>query len=150
MPARLRKLLNDVRNTFWVIPALLVLAGLGLAFVLLHLDRTGAAPEPLKAWLYTGGETGARTLLGAIASSTIGVTGTLFSITIAALTLASSQMGPRLLDNFTRDRGNQVTLGVFLGAFAYALVVLRQVRGGEEQDLFVPQFAIAGGMALAL
>lgn len=149
MGARLRKLLSDLRRTFWVLPALLVVAGLLGAEAAIHADTAGWAPDWLKARLYSGGETGARTLLGAIASSTIGVTGTLFSITIAALTLASSQMGPRLLDNFTRDRGNQVTLGVFLGSFAYALVVLRQVRGGEE-NVFVPQLALAGAMVLAL
>lgn len=58
-------------------------------------------------------------------SSTIGVAGTVFSITIAALALAAGQMGPRLLRNFTRDRGNQFTLGAFLGTFSYALMVLR-------------------------
>lgn len=149
MWARLRKLLIDLRDTFWVLPALLVLAGLAAAEVAIRADTADWGPDWLKAHLYSGGETGARTLLGAIASSTIGVTGTLFSITIAALTLASSQMGPRLLDNFTRDRGNQVTLGVFLGAFAYALLVLRQVRGGDD-DVFVPQIALAGAMVLAL
>ena len=41
-------------------------------------------------------------------------------------------MGPRLLRNFTRDRGNQVTLGIFLGTFAYALMVLRTVRSRDE------------------
>ena len=64
-------------------------------------------------WLYNGGATGARTLLGAVVSSTIGVAGTVFSITIAALAVAAGQMGARLLRNFTRDRGNQITLGVF-------------------------------------
>ena len=87
-------------------------------------------------------------MLGAIVSSTITVAGTLFSITIAALTLASSQMGPRLLHNFTRDLGNQVTLGVLLGTFAYGLVLLRTVRGGEE--VFVPQVALSVAMALAV
>ena len=67
-------------------------------------------------------------MLGAIASSTIAVAGTVFSITIAALSLASGQMGPRLLHNFTRDRGNQITLGAFIGTFVYALMVLRTVR----------------------
>ncbi len=42
-----------------------------------------------------------------------------FSITIAALTLAACQMGPRLLRNSTRDHGNQLTLGVDLGTFCY-------------------------------
>jgi hypothetical protein len=75
----------------------------------------------LEGWLYNGGGTGARTLLGTVAASTIGVAGTVFSITIAALSLAAGQMGPRLLRNFTRDRGVQFTLGAFLGTFSYAL-----------------------------
>ncbi|MGD6626337.1 DUF2254 family protein, partial [Xanthomonas citri pv. citri] len=84
-----------------------------------------------------------------MASSTIGVAGTTFSITIAALTLASGQMGPRLLRNFTRDARNQVVLGIFLGTFAYALMVLRTVRTVQESP-FVPHLAITGAIALAL
>ena len=45
------------------------------------------------------------------------------------LITAAAQMGPRLLRNFTRDRGVQVSLGAFLGTFSYALMVLRSVRG---------------------
>ena len=81
-------------------------------------------------------------------SSAIGVAGTVFSITIAALSLAAGQMGPRLLRNFTRDRGNQMTLGVFLGTFAYALMVLRSVRTPDEGD-FVPHLALSVGILLA-
>jgi len=149
MGARFHKLIHDLRSTFWVVPAILVTAGVFAAFWAVGTEGADWIPDPVMSILYEGGESGARTLLGAIATSTIGVTGTLFSITIAALTLASSQMGPRLLDNFTRDRGNQVVLGVFLGTFAYCLVVLRQVRGGED-DLFVPRLALAGAMLLAM
>ena len=52
-----------------------------------------------------------------------------FSITIAALTLASSQFGPRLLRNFMRDLGNQLVLGTFVATYLYCLLVLRTVRG---------------------
>jgi uncharacterized membrane protein len=130
LTARLRKLLNDLSETFWVIPGLMVLAGVLGAIGLVQLDRDGIIPQWALdgAWLYNGGATGARTLLGAVASSTIAVAGTVFSITIAALSLAAGQMGPRLLHNFTRDRGNQFTLGAFLGTFAFALMVLRSVR----------------------
>ena len=92
--------------------------------------------------------TGARTLLGAIASSTISTAGTIFSITIAALSLAAGQMGPRLLRNFTRDRGNQMTLGIFLGTFTYALMVLRSVRTRSEGE-FVPHLSLTVSIALA-
>ncbi|MEO6783993.1 MAG: DUF2254 family protein, partial [Bradyrhizobium sp.] len=93
---------------FWLLPALMVLAGTVAALGLVHFDRAGIVPRwLLEGWLYDGGATGARTLLGVVASSTIGVAGTVFSITIAALSLAAGQMGPRLLRNFTKDRGNQ-------------------------------------------
>lgn len=134
MTAHILKLLNNLRETFWLLPGFLVLMGIGLALALVDLDRAGLVPPWLidGPWLYNGGGTGARTLLGAVASSTIGVAGTVFSITIAALSLAAGQMGPRQLRNFTRDRGNQITLGVFLGTSSYALMVLRSVRTETE------------------
>ena len=100
-------------------------------------------------WIYAGGEAGARALLGAVASSSIGVAGTVFSITVAALSLASGQMGPRLLRNFNRDPGNQLVLGTFLGTFVYALVLLRTVRSVEEVA-FVPHLGVTGALVLAL
>jgi uncharacterized membrane protein len=149
MRARLLRFFEDVADAFWVLPALIVFALGGLAVVAVDIQLFGRLPDWIPSGLvYGGGDTGARTLLGAIASSTIGVAGTLFSITIAALTLASSQMGPRLLRNFMRDRGNQVTLGVFLGTFAYALIVLRSVRGGEAAA-FVPSLGVTIGLLLA-
>ena len=149
MTARFRKLLTDLAETFWVLPALLVFAGAVGAFGFIRLDRSELLPQwLLQNWLYDGGATGARTLLGAVASSTIGVAGTVFSITIAALSLAAGQMGPRLLRNFTRDRGNQLTLGAFLGTFCYALIVLRSVRT-EAEGGFIPHLSLSIGIALA-
>lgn len=150
MRVRLRKYLDYLSSAFWVIPGLMILFAIILAQVLIGVDQSDIIPN---TWLggsiiYNGGGTGARTLLGAIATSSIGVAGTIFSITIAALTLAAGQMGPRLLRNFTRDRGNQVTLGIFLGTFAYALVVLRSVRTVEE-GAFVPHVALTVGVLLA-
>jgi uncharacterized membrane protein len=126
----------------------MVLGGALGALALVHLDRAGFPDWVLHDWLYDGGATGARTLLGAIATSTIAVAGTVFSITIAALSLAAGQMGPRLLRNFTRDRGNQLTLGAFLGTFAYALIVLRSVRI-ESEGGFVPHLALSVAILFA-
>nr|WP_205512410.1 DUF2254 domain-containing protein [Rhodopseudomonas sp. BR0M22] len=144
----MRKLIDDIAGSFWVVPALLVIAGVVGAWGLVVIDSKGLVPEWSNGWLYNGGATGARTLLGAVASSTIGVAGTVFSITIAALSLAAGQMGPRLLRNFTRDRGNQITLGIFLGTFCYVLVVLRSVRVPDE-GAFIPHLAVSVGIALA-
>jgi len=150
LKARLRKLLTALGDTFWLLPGGMVIFGVVLGVGLVAVDRSGVVPHWLveSAWLYNGGGTGARTLLGAVASSTIGVAGTVFSITIAALSLAAGQMGPRLLRNFTRDRGNQITLGAFLGTFSYALMVLRSVRTQSEGE-FVPHLSLSFGILLA-
>jgi uncharacterized membrane protein len=144
-----RKFVGALGDSFGLIPGLMVLAGILGAVALVDVDRSGLVPRWLvdSAWLYDGGGTGARTLLGVVAGSTIGVTGTVFSITIAALSLAAGQMGPRLLRNFTHDRGNQVTLGAFLGTFSYALMVLRSVRTQSEGE-FVPHLSMSVGIVL--
>lgn len=145
--ARLRAMLEGLGDIFWIRPALLVLGGtlLGQAMVLAEQSEIGLPDE----WFFDGGGDGARDVLVAIAGSTIGVAGTTFSITIAALSLATGQMGPRLLRNFVRDPGNQIALGIFLGTFAYCLIVLRTVRSVEE-GAFVPQLAVTVALVMAL
>ena len=151
MIARLRHFASRLADAFWVVPASIVVAGGLLALFCVSLDLSGSVPRELLQgpWLYNGGPTGARTLLGAVAASAIGVAGTVFSITIAALSLAAGQMGPRLLRNFVRDRGNQITLGILLGTFTYALLVLRSVRTAEEGG-FTPHLSMTVGIVLAL
>ena len=150
MTAHLRRWLSELSEAFWVLPAAMVMAGIVLALLLISIDSGDLLPKAVlaSAWLYNGGATGARTLLGAVASSAIGVAGTVFSITIAALSLAAGQMGPRLLRNFTKDRGNQITLGAFLGTFSYTLVVLRTVRSQSEGE-FVPHLSLTIAILLA-
>lgn len=71
----------------------------------------------------------------------------MFSITIVALSLTSSQYTSRILVNFMGDRLNQTVLGVFVGTFAYCLLVLRTIRGGDE-GAFVPSLAVLVGLLL--
>ncbi|MDO9429244.1 MAG: DUF2254 domain-containing protein [Methylobacterium sp.] len=153
MNSRVRAWLETLGDQFWLRPAVIVLACLGLGQFAVWLETAHVAgydaSSPEANWGYSGGAEGARALLSAVASSTIGVAGTTFSITIAALSLASGQMGPRLLRNFTRDGRNQVVLGIFLGTFAYALIVLRTVRTVQETP-FVPHLAVTGAIALAM
>ena len=92
---------------------------------------------------------GARAILSTLAGSMVTLAGVTFSITIVALTVASSQFGPRLLANFMRDTGNQVSLGTFIATFTFSLLVLRRVGdvGGVE---FVPQLGLTVAMALGI
>ncbi|MEP7087075.1 MAG: DUF2254 domain-containing protein [Gemmatimonadota bacterium] len=99
--------------------------------------------------LFGAGAAGARGMLSTIAGSMITVAGVTFSITIAAVAQTSAQYTPRVLRTFMSDRANQTVLGSFLGIFAYCLVVLRTIRGGDE-GAFVPPTAVLGGFLLAL
>ena len=151
MKARLQNLWENLRTSFWFVPALMALASAGLSFGTVAIDSRflgGPLPGAL-GWLWSGGASGARSLLSTVASSMITVAGTVFSITIAALTLASSQFGPRLLRNFTRDTGNQLVLGTFISTFLYCLLVLRTVRD-ESEGGFVPNLSVSCGVLLAV
>ena len=151
MTSRLKAWLEDLGDQFWLRPSLVVLACLVAAHIGVLLDHEHVLGHAFieASPIYSGGGEGARSLLSAVASSAIGVASTIFSITIAALSLASGQMGPRLLRNFVRDPRNQYALGIFLGAFAYALIVLRAVRT-EGESPFVPNIAVTGALLLAL
>jgi uncharacterized membrane protein len=123
-----------------------------LAVGLIELDASATGWRLAERWprLFGAGAEGSRGLLSAIAGSMITVAGVTFSITIVALALASSRYTSRILRNFMRDRASQSMLGVFVGTFAYCLVVLRTVRSGDEEHLFVPSMAVMGAVVLAL
>jgi uncharacterized membrane protein len=81
----------------------------------------------------------------------ITVTGLVFALTIVALQIASGQYSPRLLRNFMRDRGTQLVLSIFVGAFAYSTAGLYTVGvQGSGEEAFVPRLAVSGSLALAL
>jgi uncharacterized membrane protein len=79
----------------------------------------------------------------------ITVVGLVFSLTLVALSLASSQFGSRLLRNFMRDTTNQVVLGTFVATFLYCLLVLRTIRRADE-SAFVPHLSVTLGVLLAV
>lgn len=122
-----------------------IVAGLLLPRILVDADSRMAAI------VFGGSADGARAVLQVVAGSTITITGLIFSLTVVALQMASAQFTPRVLRTFLSDRGNQAVLSVFLATFAYALVVLRTVRGNTEtSDGFVPQLAVSVAFLLTL
>ncbi|MBA2243389.1 MAG: DUF2254 domain-containing protein, partial [Gemmatimonadetes bacterium] len=152
MLARLTMVWVKVRDSLWFLPALLTLLASGLAMLVVELEKRGVlALGDSDHWLLGGGAEGARGVLSAIAGGLITVTGVVFSVTIVALQLASSQFTPRVLRNFTADRSNQLVLGVFIGTFTYTLLVLRTVRSPTpDQEAFIPRIAVALAVGLVL
>jgi uncharacterized membrane protein len=152
--ARLLRFANTLGESYWFVPTIMALAALLLAVAMIWLDSHHATGWMDRLpWLYAARPDGARSLLSSIGGSMIGVAGTTFSVTIAAVVYASGQYGPRLLSNFMSDRGNQVTLGTFIATFLYSLVVVRTIRSPGEtpgEPGFVPQLAVLVGVLLVL
>lgn len=138
-------------STLWFLPTLLAVCGVILAFILVAFDRAIGTKFGDLPFVFGVEPSGASNVLAIIAGSTITVAGTVYSITIVALTLASTQFSPRILRNFMRDTGNQFVLGVLVGIFAYCIIVLRTIRsGGDESANFVPTLAVVFGVLLGL
>jgi uncharacterized membrane protein len=138
-----------LRASFWFTPTLIVVGSMLAALILVEVDSRRTLD--LSLWsprLFGAGADGSRAMLSAVATSMVTVAGVVFSITIVTLSLTATQYSPRVLRNFMRDAATQVVLGAFVGIFAYCLVVLRTIRGGDEGG-FVPSIAVLGGLGYA-
>ena len=142
---------EGLSSRFWFIPSLMT-AGAVLLFVV-TLQLEGLVPSNVSGLpvVFSGGTDAARNVLSVISGSLITVVATVFSLTIVALQLASANYSPRLLRNFTSDRGVQVVLGAYIGTFTYALLVLRVIRTPKgTTGAFVPIISITTAVVLAL
>jgi uncharacterized membrane protein len=139
-----------LRTNLWVVPAAEALV-LSVLFVGTYAaDRSAYhGGLHLPSWVLSGTADSARQILTAIAAAIITVVGIVFSITIVALTLASTQFGPRMLRNFIRDRGTQVTLGTFVATFFYTILTLVSVGSGSTGE-FVPHLSITIALMLTV
>lgn len=150
MMSQLASVWDRIRSSFWFLPSILIVLAIVAGLGVVAIDEVVSMKNPwLRGWIYTGSAEGARTILGTIAGSMITIAGVVSSLTLVALTLASSQLGPRLLRNFRRDTTNQIVMGAFLATFLYCLLVLRTIRG-EDAGAFVPAISISFGVLLAL
>lgn len=135
-------------STLWFVPTLFVVGGILLGIALVAFDYFVGSPFDTLPLIFSVQPSGARDIMAVIAGSSITVAGTVFSITIIALTLASTQFSPRILRNFMRDAGNQAVLGALVGIFVYCIVVVRTIRdgGGDQNVDFVPSTAVFFGV----
>jgi uncharacterized membrane protein len=143
---RRRVLWDYLAGALWVLPTISVLVFLTAGALLSRVAISDDSPLA-----FQGTADDARNVLIVVSTTMITVTGLVFALTIVALQIASGQYSPRLLRNFMRDRGTQVVLSVFVGAFAYSTAGLYTVgtrRAGQQA--FVPRLAVSGSLALAL
>ena len=154
MPRRVRPeaqwLAEAARTNLWLVPTA---ETLGATLLFLGTRAVDSAAYyrgwHLPGWVIAGSADAARQILTTLAAALITVVGVVFSIILVALTLTSTQFGPRMLRNFIRDRGTQWTLGTFVATFVYAMLDLVAIGTGPHGD-FVPHVSITVVLALTL
>jgi uncharacterized membrane protein len=140
----------DLRKGLLARPAAITFFYGILAVAMIALERDIPAVKDLAsraAWVIYEDVASAQLIVATIAGSMMTTVAVVFSVLIMALSLASIQFSPRILSGFMGDRPTQNTLGVFMGTFVYALIVLRTVQGGTQP--FVPSASISLAMLLA-
>lgn len=133
---------KELTATFWFVPVIIIVLAVLLSVGFVSLDNFISIPYDgwIRFFLVNSSDS-ARSILSTISGAMIGVAGTVFSVTLVALTLASSQFGPRLIKNFMYVRLNQVVLGAYISTYLYCLIVLTAIKDSNDYT-FIPSISI--------
>ncbi len=149
---RIKAFLISLRTSLWPIPMLMIGGATLLAYTCISIDGNSlnkfddTYPQP-----FAGGADSLRTMLSAIATSMITVSGITFSLTISSLANISGQLTSRVIRSFMSNLVTKLVLGFFMGLFVYCLIVVRTIRIKDDPGgAFVPALSVFVGMALAV
>ena len=142
---RLRWAAEWVRERFWVVPAVLLAFGTGLAVLI------AVGPGALGGWGgFPADASWSSGFLENIAAATLTFLGVVFTLTLVALQLASSQLSPRVIRTFVRSSITRVAFGTQLAAFSYAVTALVISHGRSGQAASRAVIAAAALVAVSL
>jgi uncharacterized membrane protein len=143
-------LLFWLNGRLWLIPAIMSIAALGLAYVLLG-PGIGVLDDLEETWwIYSGDAGTARDLLSTLLAGMITMTSLVVSITVVVLSLAANQLGPRLIYNFIEDRRIQAVIGLFVATILYTLLALRTIGDDLGAEAAVPHVAVTVASILTI
>ncbi len=131
------------RESLWLWPAVAAIA----AWVAGDIASRYLHSFTLHQALFPTNLDDARTLLATIAAALLTFTGVVFSITLVALQMSSTQYSPRVLRTFVRKPVTKLALATFIATFVYSLTLLARV-GTTTAAHTVPQGAV--GLAYLL
>lgn len=142
------RLLLHLRSSLWFIPVLCVIAGTGLAFGAIAIDRAfdyDAIPENA-----VGGPDAAEAILTTVAVSMVSLTALVLTITMVVVQLAMGQFSPRIVRRILQDKPSQTAIGLFVATFVVAILALREVTNNGDGTGHVPGIALLMSFLLVL
>ncbi|WP_191059070.1 DUF2254 domain-containing protein [Geminicoccus harenae] len=150
MHSRLAIVRDRLQTGLWPIPIGMILLTIPLYAATSWIDaRIGDASGLLGGWLHSGSGDDARNLLSTLLSALITMATMVFSITIAALSIAAGQFGSRLIRTYMEDIRTKLAVGLFTMAIMYCFLALRSV-GKDMPAAEVPHVLVSTGLGLGL
>lgn len=133
----LRKRYNKSIHDLAFYPLLIMFGFLGLAIILLELDKTGAGErinDRIK-WLTLKETDTATTIVSTVAAGIISLMVFSYSMVMVVMIQAASQMSNRLLDHLIGGRFQKLVLSFYVGTIVFAFVVLSNIDGEKENAI---------------
>ncbi|GGW94122.1 DUF2254 domain-containing protein [Alteromonas halophila] len=122
-----RNIWEKVSTSYWFIPVCMMIGAFLIWIICYTLIQRATLPDWMLTVFPLVSMAGAQQVLSTIATSIITATSIAFSMTVVALTLASSQFGPRLLRTFMLDKATQCVLGLLVSSFIFSLITLHHL-----------------------
>jgi uncharacterized membrane protein len=152
MASRRAVIIEQIRGSLFFVPAVFVVAAVGLATAMIAIDDRIAPSADSLPYFVASTVDSARAILSTVAAATITVAGIAFSVTLLVMQLASSQYSPRVVHGLFRDPLNKRVMGIVVGTFTYCLVVLQSVRSSiaDNGAEVVPNLSVLVALALGV
>ena len=146
----IRHMVYELKGGYLLLPVsiMLVLSAIAVLLPKIELGNASFAYWTRHiSWLVPSDPGMAQLMLAAMAGSCITIVSVVYSVLLIALTFASMQFSPRILSRFLKDRVSQATLGLFIGTFAYSLILLPSVHSGSKTA--IPTLSLTVALLLA-
>ena len=132
----------------WVIPLLMSTGALLLFGLTRWLDHFFDLGSQLPGILSVDNAADATVVLSALLGAVATALALVFSTRILTFSIASSQLGPRLIRRFMRDGVTQATLGAFMATLIFLVLTLFSVHTGRVDGL--PRLSVAVAVLMSL
>lgn len=141
-----------VGPNLWVIPFACAAVAVGLFAVSRRLDRLVEDPGGITIvpeFLVARSPADAALVLSGLLAALATALALVFSTSVLTFSLATSQLGPRLIRRFIEDPVTQFSLGTLLGGVVVCTLTLASIRTGAGPE-GVPEVSYATSVLLAL
>lgn len=136
-----------LKGNLWFFPALTCIIYAVSTLLLYHLEGLYFRDIVLPGILFNGSADDAKAMSVALLSSMITMTTLAISITMVVLSLAASQLGPRLIRTFMADQKTKIFIALFFGAVISCFLLVLILYDASPQD-YTPKVTITAIFAI--